>query len=624
MAIAKCLTVIKLGGSDVFDSNFFYKDLARLVAQGEKIVLVVGGKYAIKQMFAAEKHKTRMLELANGDKVKFCGEKEITLIEKAYTTIVFPEIFKKLTALKITHACFCGKDNRLVMGEKYPALKVKFGKKFRIERGSLVGHITSVDLRLIMKLINMVDVLIVAPPIAARSGFNINVDADMLAAVIATQIRANFLHFLTKTHGILENIKNAKSTIVDIYAEEHLPAGLKGRIKQKVRAALYALNNCEGVLYTTISTSTQECPITQMDHSLTTHVWKIKQHSSDCNELLTKMLQIPSVSQCENRLASYIKYRLQQKGINTHIDEVGNVVSKIGTGPKKILLLGHIDTVPGNIPLKMEREKIFARGAVDAKGVYAAFIEACKNFINSTDIEILLIGGVEEEIHTAKGGEFVRENYSADGVIIGEPSNLKNITLGYRGIFRIKITTSVLITHSAAKNYISASDQIVEVYHGLTKSLKKINIENVSLRQISSWYEKGKEKATAIINIRFSDRVKSSDIEKVVHCFQISHSSVSFEIICSAPAVLFSRTSLLAKSFYRAIKLSGRQPAFVSKSGTSFMNRLKKTWSCDMLAFGPGDSKLDHTDQEFIEFEDVITASKIIKTALNIWSKSKT
>ena len=40
------------------------------------------------------------------------------------------------------------------------------------------------------------------------------------------------------------------------------------------------------------------------------------------------------------------------------------------------MLLGHIDTVPGRVPVRREGGRLYGRGAVDAKGPLACFVAA--------------------------------------------------------------------------------------------------------------------------------------------------------------------------------------------------------------------------------------------------------
>jgi len=48
----------------------------------------------------------------------------------------------------------------------------------------------------------------------------------------------------------------------------------------------------------------------------------------------------------------------------------------MGTGPKQVVLLGHIDTVPGEIKLVQDANLLYGRGAVDAKGPLACLVDA--------------------------------------------------------------------------------------------------------------------------------------------------------------------------------------------------------------------------------------------------------
>ncbi len=59
---------------------------------------------------------------------------------------------------------------------------------------------------------------------------------------------------------------------------------------------------------------------------------------------------------------------MQKLGFEVGLDTIGNVIGVVGEGEPVILLCGHMDTVAGHMPLRVEEGKIFARGAVDAKG----------------------------------------------------------------------------------------------------------------------------------------------------------------------------------------------------------------------------------------------------------------
>ncbi len=87
------------------------------------------------------------------------------------------------------------------------------------------------------------DLIILSPPVYEESLKSIiNVDADMLASHLAVSLKAAHLRFVTSSPGILKNINDSESLIKDIYLDSDLTS-VKGRMKQKVRAANFALKN---------------------------------------------------------------------------------------------------------------------------------------------------------------------------------------------------------------------------------------------------------------------------------------------------------------------------------------------------------------------------------------------
>ena len=84
---------------------------------------------------------------------------------------------------------------------------------------------------------------------------------------------------------------------------------------------------------------------------------------------LENTIRIPSVSGEEKAVATYLKHTLSAYAHEEFVDDSTSFVARFkgGSGPK-ILFLGHIDTVPGNIKVRIEDGKLYGRGVVDAKG----------------------------------------------------------------------------------------------------------------------------------------------------------------------------------------------------------------------------------------------------------------
>lgn len=76
-------------------------------------------------------------------------------------------------------------------------------------------------------------------------------------------------------------------------------------------------------------------------------------------KFLKELVEIYSPTGREEEAAKFIKEKFEEYGIEAYVDNVGNVIArKSGEGPL-VLLAGHIDTVPGYIPVRIEGEVLW-------------------------------------------------------------------------------------------------------------------------------------------------------------------------------------------------------------------------------------------------------------------------
>src|SRR5438552_14147626 len=97
---------------------------------------------------------------------------------------------------------------------------------------------------------------------------------------------------------------------------------------------------------------------------------------------------------------------MKARGLRAWVDEAGNAVGEIGNGPIAVMLLGHIDTVSGFIPVTEREGILYGRGSVDAKGPLATFVAATARLVGDPLIankRIVVVGAVEEEVASSKG-----------------------------------------------------------------------------------------------------------------------------------------------------------------------------------------------------------------------------
>ena len=84
------------------------------------------------------------------------------------------------------------------------------------------------------------------------------------------------------------------------------------------------------------------------------------------------------------------------------------------------------------------------------------------------------------------------------------------------------------------------------------------------------------------------------------------------------PAYAAQKNTRPVRALLRSIRADGGRPTFKLKSGTSDMNVVGPVWGCPIVAYGPGDSGLDHTPHERIEIGEFLRAISVLVRALAI------
>ena len=145
-------------------------------------------------------------------------------------------------------------------------------------------------------------------------------------------------------------------------------------------------------------------------------------------DLLRGLVALPSLSGQEEHAVSYLVERMNALGLAAHIDQAGNAVGTTGSGNRHIVLLGHIDTVPGEISVRIEDGLLWGRGSVDAKGPLATFVAAAASAGDRLKSRVTVVGAVGEEAIGSVGANQVKHWDAPDYCIIGEPSGWTRVT----------------------------------------------------------------------------------------------------------------------------------------------------------------------------------------------------
>jgi LysW-gamma-L-lysine carboxypeptidase len=320
-------------------------------------------------------------------------------------------------------------------------------------------------------------------------------------------------------------------------------------------------------------------------------------------ELLTDMLEIPSLSTQEAVLGRWLVGRLRALGFTARRDEVGNVLGLWGSGPKELVLLGHMDTVPGWIPVRRAGNALHGRGAVDAKGPLAAAITAITRQAPSGSHRFTLIAAVEEE-GSSRGARHLVSRRAPDGLVILEPSGWDAITVGYKGSLRLRYRLSQAMGHGAGPSA-SAADQAIGFIrrvqdHAAASSDGKGTFDRLDARVIRFHADHDGMRDSAAMTLGFRLPL-GWDVESLKTQLRDWGTPAELRFESGETAIRAEKNSVLARRFVQAIRTAGGTPRFKVKTGTSDMNILLPAWGCPAVAYGPGDSQLDHTPGEAMD-----------------------
>lgn len=342
----------------------------------------------------------------------------------------------------------------------------------------------------------------------------------------------------------------------------------------------------------------------------------------DDQALVRGLVEIPSLSRREGEAVEWLVARMAERGFRASVDDAGNAVGEIGSGARHVVLLGHIDTVPGEIPVRIEDGELVGRGAVDAKGPLAAFVAAAT--APPSGLRITVVGAVEEESPTSAGARHRATLPAPDWCVIGEPSGWDGVTVGYKGRLVMRVLLERTARHGAAQGP-TVSEEALELWarlraDALARGGAGFERLDCRLEGMAGGPADGlAERAELLVGYRLPPGVAVDEVEREVRRItpeRAGDATVTVVRMGAGEPVRTARSSPLAQAFARAIAAQGGRIAFKAKSGTSDMNILAPAWGCPMVAYGPGDASYDHTPIERLSLADYDRSIAVLKSVL--------
>jgi putative selenium metabolism hydrolase len=221
-----------------------------------------------------------------------------------------------------------------------------------------------------------------------------------------------------------------------------------------------------------------------------------EQAAPRCIEFLHDLVTVPSPSRSERLACERVMREMELLGYrDVHLDEMGNVLGRVGSGPRILAYDAHIDTVGISNPTHWRYDPfrglvtggtLFGRGASDQKGGLAAVVHgiALADQVGlPDDITVWVTATVNGEDCVGLAWQYLINEtpLRPEVVIIAMPSHL-GVCYGQRGRMEVEIATSGVSTHGSQPDRgVNAIYAMMPVIDGLNRLHQKLDVDHPML-----------------------------------------------------------------------------------------------------------------------------------------------
>jgi len=309
------------------------------------------------------------------------------------------------------------------------------------------------------------------------------------------------------------------------------------------------------------------------------------------------MIDIDSTTGREQDVAAFIASTLRVFG--WHVDEQPlkdgrfNVIARVGDAAPRVVFSTHFDCVPPFYPSRIERGRLYGRGACDAKGILAAQVAAAERARKAgrTDVGLLFVAGEERGSDGAKAANIwpIRSQY----LINGEPTD-NRLGIATKGVYRARLTATGRAAHSSLPELGESAidkmiDALVAVRAVAWPSDPLLGATNYSVGLISGGVAPNVIAPNAGAELMFRTVGDYRDVRALL--VEAVGARASVEDVLVVPPIRLHTV----EGFEAAV--------FAYTTDIPFLD----AWGTPML-FGPGSITVAHTDEESVEIAELVTA----------------
>lgn len=191
----------------------------------------------------------------------------------------------------------------------------------------------------------------------------------------------------------------------------------------------------------------------------------------ELSQRVLEWVSIPSVTGSEGQYGEALARHCRSIGLAVEGQELSrgrfNVLAR-GARPR-VVVCTHIDTVPGEVPVRATRDAIHGRGACDAKGPAAALLAAVEALLAEGEDRVGCLFTVGEETDSAGAtlaNARLAEPWDPRYVVVGEPTGNRFVRAG-KGIYKARLIATGVAGHSSQSVGPSAVHELVTCAHSL-------------------------------------------------------------------------------------------------------------------------------------------------------------
>ncbi|HLP23811.1 MAG TPA: succinyl-diaminopimelate desuccinylase [Microbacteriaceae bacterium] len=341
-------------------------------------------------------------------------------------------------------------------------------------------------------------------------------------------------------------------------------------------------------------------------------------------ELTRALCDIESVSGAEGPLADAIEAALRPLSHLQVIRDGNTLIARTQLGrPQRIIIAGHIDTVPinDNLPTREVEGEVWGRGTVDMKAGVAVQLTLAAE-LTEPRFDLTWVWYDNEEVASDLNGlgRVARtrpELLSADFGILGEPSN-GIIEGGCNGTIRVELRTRGTRAHSARA---WMGHNAIHDLHSVLARLAAF--ESATVRVDGLDYREGlnavrirggvagnviPDEAVVEVNYRFAPNRRASD---AVSELRALFPEVELDVVDASEGARPGLDAPLAVDLITAVGVPAR-----AKYGWTDVARLSSL-GIPAVNFGPGNPSLAHADDERVSIAQIRSTEEALRTWLS-------